>query len=105
MPVDVNDMTPVALDKWRALWAPDAADVPRRSGRNKWSGCRAAVLSCSWRAPLGDHDCELVGEGRIPRGGHADGLRKYRGIAGSHNALQALVPPIECGNIQTGNCA
>jgi len=26
VPVDVNDMTPVALDKWRALWAPDAAD-------------------------------------------------------------------------------
>jgi hypothetical protein len=47
-----------------------------------------------------DHGGGFVHQRRIPRRGHADGLRKHRGRAGARDPVQTLVPPIVSGHAQ-----
>ena len=41
---------------------------------------------------IGDDGAHRVHDGRIPGGGHADGLRKDRGVAGARDTVKGLVP-------------
>src|SRR5208282_6898363 len=48
----------------------------------------------------GDDIGGLVQERRVPGGGHADGLRENRGVAGARDAVQTFVPIIIGGNAE-----
>ncbi len=54
----------------------------------------------------GDSGGDLPEEGGIPGGGHADGLREHRGVAGAGDAVEAFVPPVVGGDAEAwdGGC-
>ena len=45
----------------------------------------------------GDGGGDAAEQGRVPGGGHADGLREHGGVAGAGDAVEAFVPPVVGG--------
>ena len=52
----------------------------------------------------GDDLAHVVNDGRVPRGGHADGLGKDGGITRASHAVQGLIPGLVIGNAETRYC-
>ncbi len=51
----------------------------------------------------GDDFADGVDERCVPGGGVADGLREHGGEAGARDAVEAFVPPVVGGNVETRN--
>ena len=83
-------------------WIAEDVDVGRPDGEAVVDGVDVVadglvVLGAGFG---GDDGGDLVDEGRVPGGGHADGLREHGGVAGAGDAVEAFVPPVVGGDVE-----